>query len=225
MPEELRLEPPPRLELLPERPPVMIPRLRELPPFPGPVPDEMEPFTGDTVDDPLAGRLDEIRERVFAHERLRRMRRGRFTEIGAGLRGKREADERLTVLHVVWDHDAHVSIETTLDAETLEVLDVLESTDQPAPTQEEIDRAVEIATADERLARDTQQDDGLVGMALLASPVDPQDPLFGHRIFDVRMVCPEERLPRASALVDLTDETVLRVGDPCSHPDNSGGEH
>jgi len=225
MPEEIRLEPPPRLELLPERPPVLIPRLRDLPPFPGPVPDEMEPFAGEPARDPLAGRLDEIRERVFAHERLRRMRGGRFTEIGAGLRGKREADERLTVLHVVWDHEARVSIETTLDAETLEILDVVESTDQPAPTQEEIDRAVAIATADQRLAREAEGADGLVGMALLVSPVDPQDPLFGHRILDVRFICPEERLPRASALVDLTDETVLRVGDPCSHRPESGGEH
>jgi hypothetical protein len=224
MPDELRVEPPPRLELQPELPPVLIPRLRELPPYPGPVPDEIEPFASEPVRDPLAERLDEIRERAFAHERLRRLRGGRFTEIGAALRGKREADEPLTVLHVVWDHEARVSIETTLDAETLEVVDVVESTEQPAPTQDEIDRAVAIATADERLAREAGERSGLVGMALLVSPVDPQDPLFGHRVLDVRFVYPEERLPRASAVVDLTDEVVVRVGDPCSHQRDRGEE-
>lgn len=224
MPDELRMEPPPRLELLPQPPPVLIPPLRELPKFPGPIPDEITPFASDPVADPLAERREAIRERVFAHERVQRLQEGRFVEIGAALRGKPEADERRTVVHVVWDHAARAAVQTTLDADTLEILDVTESTDQPAPTSEEIEQAVAMAARSERLPREVE---GLVGLALLISPIDPEDPLFGHRVFDVRFFSPDERLPRAAALVDLTDERVLRVGDPraAEQPHERGGEH
>jgi hypothetical protein len=96
-----------------------------------------------------------------------------------------------------------------LDAGSLEVLDVDRRETQPAPVDEEIERAVALAREDARLAPHVVD---LRGVALLAAPSDPLDPRAGHRCFDVRFGEEDERLPRYWALVDLSAGEVLRAG-------------
>jgi hypothetical protein len=218
---EVELTPPPRLEVFPELPAVIEPMLRDLPRYEGALPDDIEPFVSERVGGPIrADALAAVRDVAFSHERMQRRRQGRMVEIGLTHRGKPDRDEAQTLLYVMYDYDANVAVEVTLDARGKKIIDVTESADQPAPVQEEVERAIRMAAADDRIRSDVSE---LQGSAILVSPVDPLASDYGHRQFDVRFGCADERRPRFAALVDLSTDLVVRVGDPCG-ANREGGD-
>jgi hypothetical protein len=153
-----------------------------------------------------------IRETALYHEAVRRMLDGkRHVSIGASLRQDKAEGGTPVALFVIYVYDDDDTIEVLLDGSSLELIKVAAAKYQPAPVQEEIDRAIRLARLHENLAN--RVDDGLEGSAILITRADPRDSLAGHRLLDVRFGCPDERLPRYAALVDLSTETVIRAGE------------
>jgi hypothetical protein len=134
----------------------------------------------------------------------------RYIAIGASLREDR-VENTTSLLFILYNYTDNLTIEVSLDENGQEVTEVMEARYQPPPLQEEIDQAIQLAREDSRLARRHLSDD-LEGSAIVVSSVDPEDPYYNHRQFDVRFGRPDRRLARYGALVDLSTETVLRAG-------------
>jgi hypothetical protein len=212
------LFPPPRLVPRGEPRPTIEPQLRDMAPFPGEeLVDEWEPFASESAENALTVDLTRQAEATaMADARVKRLLADkRYAAIGVSLREQRDAPkERATSLVCVfYNYTDNIAVEVALDRNARKVGEVRELREQPAPTRQELEQAIMLARGDSRLA-DKLTDD-LEGTAILVSPVDPDDPQFGHRQFDVRFICPTERLPRYAALVDLSTETVLEAGRGC----------
>ena len=215
------LPPPPRQLPHAEAWPVIEPPFRnQRPPWTQEI-EEWEPFrSGSLAENP--GLLTDdltarIREAALYHEAVRRVLDGkRHVSIGASLRQDKEDGNAPVALFVIYVYDDDDTIEVLLDGTSLDLIKVATAKYQPAPVQEEIDRAIRLAAVHQSLAGRVGED--LEGSAILITRADPRDPLFGHRLLDVRFGCPDERLPRYAALVDLTTEAVVRsgeIGAPC----------
>lgn len=210
------LLPPPRIQPFVENWPVIEPPFRDQrPPYEqeaeewelvesNPIPDhELSVLTDDVL-----ARTQEI---VLNNEQIQKhLAKKRYVAIGASLRESKDRDSRPIILFVLYNYDDHQTIEVSLDHRSLEVTDVVNATYQPAPIQEEIDRAIGLARQHERLS--ARLTDDLIGTAILVTVDDPGDPRHNHRLFDIRFGCADVRLPRYSALVDLDTETVIHTG-------------
>jgi hypothetical protein len=205
----LEVEVPPRVLTEAEPAPVIEPPLRDLPPFAGSAVELWESVERNVSDHHLhADVVERARALALRDDKVQsRLAGKRHLAIGVSLREEKEAEA--VAVAVFYIYDDRVTIEVTLDRQGEKVLSVDEADYQPAPLQEEIDEAVELARRDARL-REVSED--LEGTAILVSPSDPADEHFGHRQFDVRFGCVDERLPRYAALVDLTTRSVVRVG-------------
>ncbi|HEX6384615.1 MAG TPA: hypothetical protein VF177_08100 [Anaerolineae bacterium] len=210
------LSPPPRIQPFPENWPIIEPPFRDQRPPYVQEAEEWEPVESSPIaDDERMVLTDEmqrrVREVVLRHERLQKLLADRrYFPIGATLRTSKDPDAGSVLLFVLYDYDENQTIEVAMDRDSLEVTDVTTASYQPAPVQEELDHAIDLARQDEKLAG--RLTDDLVGMALLVTIDDPEDPLYNHRLFDVRFGRPDERLPRYEALVDLSTETVVHSG-------------
>jgi hypothetical protein len=155
---------------------------------------------------------DIFREAVFADERIQRLLVDkRHAVLGASrlLDDKeREVPASLLLLYSYTDERAY---RVWLEGEggDLRVRDIEELDQQPPASEEEIQRAIDIARAagdvESRLA------EGFEATALLASSVEPGDRHYGRRRVAVGFGPPDERLPRVRVLVDLGTEEVLAV--------------
>lgn len=101
------------------------------------------------------------------------------------------------------------SVDVILERASLQVLAVDPVEGQPAPTIEELERAVSLAAAALRVGEES----GLVGRAIFVTRADPADMLFRHRLADVRFGKADERRPLLRALVDVCDGRVIDAGD------------
>jgi hypothetical protein len=212
---DLYLFPPPRLLPNGEMPPVIEPPLRDMLPFPGAGHVEgWEHF--ESGEDERAFTPDLTRHAAgtaMRDERVIKLLEGkRHIAIGVSRRETREKGEgrRITLVSVYYNYDDNSAIEVTLDSEGGTVLGVQSGHFQPAPLQSEIDHAIRLAVGHEKLAAHVTDD--LVANAILVSDHDPASPGYNHRLFDVRFFCPEERLARHMAIVDLSTEEVVRAG-------------
>jgi hypothetical protein len=210
------LSPPPRIQPFVENWPVIEPPFRgQSPPYEqdaeewdavesSPVPDgELMVLTDEA--------LARIREVALGHEDVQRLLADRrYIAIGGTLRDSKEPGSRPSVLFILYDYTANETIEVMLERDSLEVIDVATARYQPAPLEEEIGRAIDLARQHEKMA--DRLTDGLVGTAILVTFDDPRDPRYNHRLFDIRFGCPDERLPRYLALVDLSTEEVISTG-------------
>jgi hypothetical protein len=111
-----------------------------------------------------------------------------------------------TYLLVAYNYDDNHSIEITFTND-LEVEEVTRTGYQPAPTNEEIERAVQLARKDERIRAFISDD--MVGGGILCSPINPGDLQYGNRLLDVRIGYSNERLAVCKALVNLATDTVI----------------
>jgi len=202
------LLPPPRLLPNDELPP-HLDRL-ELAPYTGRLPDEIEPFTPAASEDPFtAERATAVAERVLDHQSVRQRLAGAQWElIGASRRSGK--DEARQVVVVIYDYGRDTAIEVTADEEGSDILSVSDFAYQPPLTHLEIERAVGLAHADERIAHHDLTD--LVTNAIPLDPPAQGEPGAGHRVLEVLFGCANERLPRYRAIVDLSDRRVLRAG-------------
>lgn len=222
------IPPPPRLLPNGELPAVIEPPLQDLVAFPAiNAIEEWEPFTSHTIESLLTREfICMAQDTVLAHERVTKLLSGkRYIPIGTSLLEKRDEPKSTSLVFIFYNYTDNLAIEVSLDRDGKKVIDILETRYQPAPLQHEIEQVIALASKDSRLSELLEDD--LEGTAILSSPVDPHDPNYGHRIFDVRFVCPTERLARYMALVDLSTETVLKVGPTCTpcHQHHQGENH
>jgi hypothetical protein len=200
-----------------ELPPVIDPPLHGVPLFAGPEPDHFEPFASEPLSPRVPPELSErARGTVLQHEALKQHLEGkRFEWIGLSALDDKavENGREAGLLAVLYSYADDRAIEVRLDSAGEVVHDVAHLAYQPPPTQDEIQRAIDFAKSDQRLAGELGDD--LVGTAILVSSEDPNSPSFRHRLFDVRFGCPCERLPRLMGMVDLSRETVTSVGSCC----------
>jgi hypothetical protein len=202
-----------------EPPPRLVPADEALPHLGGlelaanqrPVADEIEHHPAS----PLHDAFDDAKARDMLERALRspkvkdRLNRGRVTPIGVSRRGETDKGERRTYLAVAYDYTANVAIEISLD-EQGEVLEVRNEHYQPPPIQSEIDRAIELARSDERIA------DRVRTLAAMAIPYSgAHNEYANQRVIEVLFGCSTERVPRYRAWVDLATETVLHAGGTC----------
>lgn len=211
---ERYLLPPPRLLSNGEMPPVIEPPLRDMPLFPGGGQvEEWAPFESVPDEQALApGITRHAIAVVMRDERVMKLLDGkRHIAIGVSRRETRDKPEgrKVSLVAVYYNYDDNLAIEVTLDAEGKTVLSVESDYQQPAPVQSEIDRAIQLATAHEKIAGVT---DGLAAGAILIPDPDPTSPTYNHRRFDVRFFCPDERLARHAAIIDLSTEEVVHAG-------------
>ena len=221
-----QLLPPPRFLKQGEPRAVIEPSLRDLVPFPGPEGvDEWEPFRSGTAENVLTDDLAlRAHEAALASSRVKRLLANkRYVAIGASLREARDVpkNQATVLVYVFYNYTDNLAIDVTLDRSAKAVTGISEGAYQPAPVREEIEQVIALARKDRRLA--DRVTDEFEGGAILVSPADPEDPNYGHRLFDVRFFCPTHRLPSYMALVDLSAERVLRATPICSHEPGAVG--
>ena len=200
------LGPPPRLVA----PAEALPHLAglALAPYRGELPEEMELFPVGSLEDSFDNKTgQEMLDRALGTQKVRdRLGRGRYTTIGVSRRGERAKNERRTYLIVAYDYSADMTVEISID-EHGELLEIMDERYPPPPTHSEIERAIELARLDARLA---SKIDALVGMAIPFSGVNNE--LANRRVLEVLFGCRADRLPKFRAWVDLSRETVLFAG-------------
>lgn len=206
--------PPPRIRPHPELGPIIEPPFRgaERPRIEQP--DEWEAFrAGPSEEETMLTAEIASRARALAvsdHRVTELLADKRHITIGAGLRETKDGQGPKDILVVIYNYTDNQVVEVRLNGGTLEVLKVETAHYQPAPVEEEIERAIGLARRAEGLAQ--QVTDDLVGMAIQITSENPADSRYHHRLFDVRFGCADERLPRFMAIVDLSTETVVRSG-------------
>lgn len=213
------LLPPPRLERHGEPRAIIEPPLQGLtPPSEREPIDEWESFKSGKADNVLTDDLARRAQAVaLSSVRVKRLLAAkRYIAIGASLRQRRDVPKGKvsSIVFVVYNYTDNVTIEVTLDRDAKAVAGVAEARYQPPPVRDEIEQVVALARRDSRLVE--RLTDEFEAGAIVVSPVDPEDPNYGHRQFDVRFFCPTDRLPSYMALVDLSTERVVSAGAMCS---------
>lgn len=157
---------------------------------------------------------------LLTHPKAReRLGHCRHIVIGISRRGAVSKGEALTYLAVVYDYNNNVAVEITSNAQG-ELTSVADAQYQPAPVQREIERAIELARLDDRIASKVA---GMVGMAIAFA--GPDNEWADRRVIEVLFGCRSERLPRHRAWVDLSTDSVLRAGAECECCTGREGEH
>jgi hypothetical protein len=205
-------EPPAEVDLG-EFPAVIEPPLRQLP-EPGPAPGTATYFESERRElTPGAELLARATPALLAEEGVRGFTGGReLTFLGASRRVDAKPGEPSPVTVVAYDYAANRAYAVQLEPdEDLRVTEVTELPGQPPLSDEEIERAAEIALADPWVAR--RVTDGFLPMVLLTSDVEPGDEHWGRRRAYVGFGPPDERLPRLRVIVDLgAGEVVATSG-------------
>lgn len=202
---------PPVVPVVGEHPAVIEPALRELPEFRGIEVSTPEPVPIERDDErEWADLVRRARELAFDDERVRRVVGDRrHGLIGLSRRDDKERESRTLVL-VAYGYEDGRGYEVLLGPEDdLAVRDVVAIDEHPAPSDEEVDLAIRIARADERVGHHLRDD--FDAHALLVSDVADGDEHFGRRRFSVVFGYPDERLPRVNAVVDLMSEEVVTL--------------
>jgi hypothetical protein len=201
--------------------------LRDIPEFPGPdIESDAEPVDVERAGDREQEELLSLAQKAaLADERVQRLLgEGRHSVIGVSLRADdKERHEPPRAVLVAYRYDEEQAVEVWLDVGgrgDVSVADVVEVDYQPPPSDEEIERAVEIARGGRGVAE--RLEDDFEATAILASDVEPGDRHHGRRRFAVGFGPPDERMPRVRALVDLGADAVLAVY--ASEEERPGGE-
>lgn len=204
------LEPPPRLVAAAEA----LPHLGglALAPYQGALPDEIELHRVEPLKDAFdEATAQELLKRALSMQPVRdRLSRGRHIPIGVSRRGETAKGERRTYVAVAYDYNANVAVEISLD-EQGELIGITDEQYQPPPIQSEIDRAIDLARVDDRLASKVG---GLVAMAIPFSGFDNE--FANRRVLEVLFGCRTDRLPKYRAWVELGTESVLHAGETCA---------
>jgi hypothetical protein len=205
---------PPRFPAtLQEFPAVVEPPLRDIDDPPETTIEGFELVEGQRAALPDATELvDTFREAAFADDRVRDLLADkRYRVLGASRLVDDKERETPTSLLLLYSYSDEQTYRVWLsdDGRDRRVQDIEEVDQQPPASDEEIERAIEIA----RGSGDVEPHvvDGYEATALLTSSVEPGDQHYGHRRVVVRFGPPDERLPRVRTLVDLGTEEVLAV--------------
>lgn len=196
--------------------PIIEPALQELPPFSGKEPLESIAIESVHVDEPLTSEsIQRIQKNITADERVQQLLGKRFHAIGVSYLESHDKRAQFELLFVFYNYLNNFVVEVLLDQEGKEIKSVTQSNYQPAPTNAEIEQVIKLARQDQRLSKLLKDD--MEGSAILVIPRKNGDDGFSHRVFDVRFGYRDRRLSEYSALVDLSDEKVLRADSANQH--------
>ncbi len=208
--EGIRIPLPRRDHRIQDFPPVIDPVLRDIPEYDGPLVDseaqvvQRAPVEGQPEPEQLRRAAEET---ALNDERVQRRLGDRYEVIGVSLVEAKAARSFMPLL-VIYNYDDNTTVEVSLTGGSdMDVVDVVTTNNQPAPTDEEIERAIRLARDDHRIAASLA--DEFEAVAILASAVDTGDRYHGRRCLAVGFGPADERLPRVRALVDLSRERVL----------------
>lgn len=151
------------------------------------------------------------RRAAFRDERVRELL-GDKRHVVIGMRAVDDKDEgpgRFVLVGYSYDDATAYEVHLAGKRDRLDVVDVRLEGYHPGPADEEIDGAIRLARADERVARSLEE--GYEAHALLVSDVEQGDEHHGTRRFSVVFGPAEERLPRVHVVVDLGSEQVVGV--------------
>lgn len=203
------IDPPPRLYSSAEALPHLGGLL--LAPYYGEQPDEIELYPvqplRDAFDDAAS---NEILKNTMALPKVReRLARCRHIFIGVSRRDELDKGEAKSFLVVAYDYNLNLAVEISLSSNG-ELTGISDANYQPPLVQSEIERSIELARMDDRIAN---QVGNMVGMVIPFEGVDGE--WSNRRVVEVLFGCRSKRLPHLRAWVDLSTETVLQVGDSC----------
>ncbi|MFI6412075.1 hypothetical protein [Streptomyces sp. NPDC050585] len=196
---------------IPNRGPVIDPPFVDVPDYSRYLPRaETRPVDFDVVEPRISDdTLNRAVDVALASDRAtRKLQAKRYEVLQVGTRAlDRQTDYPLVV---IYNYTDDVVLEVTVDAVRRSVHEVTVEHYQPALTDSEESRALELVRDDGRLA-EAGIDVG-TGVGLVIEDVDLRSPRCGHRLVDLRFGPEDHYLPRAFALVDLSEGDVVRTG-------------
>ncbi|MFF3224038.1 hypothetical protein ACFYV7_14690 [Nocardia suismassiliense] len=111
---------------------------------------------------------------------------------------------------VIYNYSDDVVIEAIVDVTTRSLVELHETLNQPAMSEVEEARAIELVRRDGRLAEHGVDVD--TGAGLIVEDVNFHSSRYRHRLVDLRFGPADRRVPTAFAIVDLSAEDVAEVG-------------
>ena len=195
---------------LEEFPPIIEPALKGLKALPIKVSlvddEELQPVHErfEHISTETASRIYQL---VEANQDFKKLVGERYVNIGISkIEQRKESDSYLLV---AYNYQSNRAVEVSFDCK-LNLKKVEEANYQPAPTNEEIRRAVALARNDERIRPYLSEE--MTGGGILTHILDREDPNCGTRLLDVRIGYDDERLPIVRALVNLGEDRVVAAG-------------
>ena len=168
-------------------------------------PVDFEPLEPRIADE---ARRDAVGSALASDRVTRKLQDKRYQVLEVGTHSEdRETDHPLVI---IYNYTDDVVVEVTVDSLRRAVLDVTESRNQPALAAFEQIEALEMVRDDGRLP-EAGIDVG-TGVGLIVDDVNFRSPRYGHRLVDLRFGPADRYLPTAFAIVDLSDQEVVRVG-------------
>jgi hypothetical protein len=173
--------------------------------------EDWEAFPSESIDEPVNNAaINRAQEAVLTDPRVQEYLGGEppaFIDASV-LQGKRR-DAAIRLQFRLFSCQSLQTLEVLVDSDSNEILGVETSDIQPPLSREELDRAIEIAGAE----LGVEFGEEFVGRAMGITVALTGDNLYGHRLADVRIGNPAERLPRYHATVDLCEGSVIDSGD------------
>ncbi|MEU3424360.1 hypothetical protein [Streptomyces gardneri] len=132
----------------------------------------------------------------------------RYAVLEVGTRSlDRQTDHPLVIIYNYTDDEV---LEVTIDQVRRAVHEVTVENYQPPLTDSEHSQALELVRDGNQL---TESDVDLsTGVGLIVEDVNLRSPHYGHRLVDLRFGPENQYLPTAFAIVDLSDQEVVRTG-------------
>jgi hypothetical protein len=113
-------------------------------------------------------------------------------------------------LVIIYNYTDDVVVEATVDLIRRALYEVSEKRYQPPLAAAEQSEALDMVRDDGRLA--VAGIDVATGVGLIVEDVNFRSPRYGHRLVDLRFGPADRYLPTAFAIVDLSDQEVVRAG-------------
>lgn len=202
---------PERLEPRQEFPPIIDPPLVDQEPVDWPEPEGFELVSSDSLDEPISPNdIEGARKIVFNDPRVNDLLGGGSPICNdPSIIEPKEPDQSHLLVFLLYSCESSNTVEVTVDAGTMDIMSVETAAVQPPLTRDELDAAVDLARQELGLTFGPD----MTGEAMGITVEDPSHELFGHRLADVRIGNPENRLPRHFAIVDLCEGRVIDAGD------------
>jgi hypothetical protein len=207
------LLPPPGLfsAEIPNRGPVVDPPFVDVPDFSQYLTlPEVEPVDYEPVEPRITAESRRLAvELVLGSDRvMRKLQDKRHAVLEVGTRTVDRETEVPVV--IIYDYTEDLVVEATIDPIRRTVHDVSVERYQPPLTDGELNEALEMVADDAQLSQ--VGIDVATGVGLIVEEVNFRSPRYGHRLVDLRFGPPTHYLPTAFAIVDLSDQDVVRTG-------------
>jgi hypothetical protein len=173
-------------------------------------PSDRTPVDFEPLEPPVAdeARREAVSSALGSDRVTRRLEGKRYQVVEVGTCSEDRETHRPLV--IIYDYTDDMVVEVTVDSVRRAVLDVTETRYQPALATFEQSEALELIRDDGRLPE--AGIDVSTGVGLIVEEPNFRSPRYGHRLVDLRFGPADRYLPTAFAIVDLSDQEVVRTG-------------